>query len=209
VNVSPETITSQGLADLFDGTEADRIVLEVTEQSAVDDYDALAAGLLTIRERGVRLAVDDVGAGFASLGHVVRLAPDFMKLDRTLVAGVASDPMRRSLIERLVSFADEVGIAVIAEGIDKERDLDTLRVLRVPYGQGFHLGRPGPIPEAQDVWPLRWPGRHAFRSSRPEPPFVSRRTPTPSVYGGTCSVETIDSFEPCTRVTLAPIPAFE
>jgi EAL domain-containing protein (putative c-di-GMP-specific phosphodiesterase class I) len=87
-----------------------------------------------------------------------------MKVDRTLVAGVARDPVRGSLIERLVGFADEVGIAVIAEGIENGDDLDALRALHVPYGQGFHLGRPGPIPEAQNVWPIRWPGRHAFRS---------------------------------------------
>lgn len=164
VNVSPETIRSEALARLLEGSVEDRIVLEVTEQSAVADYDGLAACLQPMRERGVRLAVDDVGAGFASLGHVLRLSPEFMKLDRTLVAGLSADPVRRSLIERLASFADEVGIAAIAEGIEGEEDLDALRALRVPYGQGFYLGRPGPIPEAQDVWPIRWPGQHAFRS---------------------------------------------
>jgi EAL domain-containing protein (putative c-di-GMP-specific phosphodiesterase class I)/DNA-binding NarL/FixJ family response regulator len=164
VNVSPETIGSEGLLRLLDGTVADRIVLEVTEQSAVDDYDGLDACLRSIRARGVRLAIDDVGAGFASLSHVVRLAPDSMKLDRTLVGGVASDPVRMSLIERLVSFADEVGIAVVAEGVETEADLSVLRTVGVPYGQGFHLGRPGPIPDEQAVWPIRWPGRHAFRS---------------------------------------------
>ena len=164
VNVSPETIMADGLADLFDGIAAERVVLEVTEQSKVEDYEGLATRLEPIRARGVRLAIDDVGAGFASLGHVVRLQPDFMKVDRTLVAGVAADPVRGSLIERLVAFADEVGIAVIAEGIENGDDLEALRTLHVPYGQGFHLGRPGPIPEAQNVWPIRWPGRHAFRS---------------------------------------------
>ena len=164
VNVFPETIRSEALARLLEGSVEDRIVLEVTEQSAVTDYDELAACLQPMRERGVRLAIDDVGAGFASLGHVLRLSPEFMKLDRTLVAGLSADPVRRSLIERLASFADEVGIAAIAEGIEGEEDLDALRALRVPYGQGFHLGRPGPIPEAPDVWPIRWPGQHAFRS---------------------------------------------
>jgi EAL domain-containing protein (putative c-di-GMP-specific phosphodiesterase class I) len=152
------------LADLFDGVPAERVVLEVTEQSKIENYDELIARLEPIRARGVRLAIDDVGAGFASLGHVVRLQPDFMKVDRSLVAGLAADPVRSSLIERLVGFADECGIAVIAEGIDNAADLDALRTLHVPYGQGFHLGRPGPIPEAQNIWPIRWPGRHAFRS---------------------------------------------
>jgi EAL domain-containing protein (putative c-di-GMP-specific phosphodiesterase class I)/FixJ family two-component response regulator len=164
VNASPATIRSEGLAELLDGGVADRVVLEVTEQAAVEDYDELKARLRPIREKGVRLAIDDVGAGFASLGHVLRLSPEYMKLDRSLVAGISSDPVRRSLIERLASFSDEVGIAVIAEGIEKEKDLDALRAIRVPFGQGFHLGRPGPIPEGQDVWPIQWPGRHAFRS---------------------------------------------
>jgi EAL domain-containing protein (putative c-di-GMP-specific phosphodiesterase class I)/ActR/RegA family two-component response regulator len=164
VNTSPATIRSEGLVELLDGSVADRIVLEVTEQSAVEDYDELTACLRPIRDTGVCLAIDDVGAGFASLGHVLRLSPEYMKLDRTLVTGLSSDPVRRSLIERLASFSDEVGIAVIAEGVETEEDLDALRALSVRYGQGFHLGRPGPIPEGQEVWPIRWPGRHAFRS---------------------------------------------
>jgi EAL domain-containing protein (putative c-di-GMP-specific phosphodiesterase class I) len=150
---------------LLEDPYADRIVLEMTEQSAVTDYDELAQCLRPIRERGVRFAIDDFGAGFASLNHVVQLAPDFMKLDRTLIVDVATDPVRHSLIERLLSFADEAGIAAIAEGVEKEDDLAELRSLGVPYGQGFLLGRPGPIPNGQDVWPIRWPGRHAFRTA--------------------------------------------
>jgi EAL domain-containing protein (putative c-di-GMP-specific phosphodiesterase class I)/ActR/RegA family two-component response regulator len=165
VNVSPETIRASGLPSLLEDPYADRIVLEMTEQSAVTDYDELAQCLRPIRERGVRFAIDDFGAGFASLNHVVQLAPDFMKLDRTLIVDVATDPVRHSLIERLLSFADEAGIAAIAEGVEKEDDLAELRSLGVPYGQGFLLGRPGPIPNGQDVWPIRWPGRHAFRTA--------------------------------------------
>jgi EAL domain-containing protein (putative c-di-GMP-specific phosphodiesterase class I)/DNA-binding NarL/FixJ family response regulator len=164
VNVSPDTIRASGLPDLLDDPVADRIVLEMTEQSAVRDYEALAAALRPIRERGVRFAIDDFGAGFASLNHVVQLAPDFMKLDRGLIRDVAADPVRHSLVERLVSFAEEVGISVIAEGVEKDEDLAELQALDVPYGQGFLLGRPGPIPDAE-VWPIRWPGRHAFRSA--------------------------------------------
>jgi EAL domain-containing protein (putative c-di-GMP-specific phosphodiesterase class I) len=164
VNVSPETIRASGLPDLLDDPVADRIVLEMTEQSAVTDYEELAAALRPIRERGIRFAIDDFGAGFASLNHVIQLAPDFMKLDRGLIRDVASDPVRHSLVERLVSFAEEVGISVIAEGVEKDEDLAELQTLDVPYGQGFLLGRPGPIPDAE-VWPLRWPGRHAFRSA--------------------------------------------
>jgi EAL domain-containing protein (putative c-di-GMP-specific phosphodiesterase class I)/CheY-like chemotaxis protein len=162
VNLSPATLASEDLPGLIAGVAASRIVVELTEGSAVRDYETLMEQLRPLREHGMRLAIDDVGAGFSSLGHLVRLEPEYMKLDRTIVAGLAADPVRRSLIERLVSFSDEVGISVIAEGIETDRDLEALRTLYVPYGQGFHLGRPGPIPEGQDDSPIRWPGRHAF-----------------------------------------------
>jgi EAL domain-containing protein (putative c-di-GMP-specific phosphodiesterase class I) len=171
INVSPQTIGSDELATLLADTDLGRIVLEMTEQSPVEDYASLAATLVPFRERGGRLAIDDVGAGFASLERVVRLAPDFMKLDRSTVTGIAHDPVRRSLVERLVSFADEVGISVVAEGVEGQDDLEVLRTLYVPFGQGFYLGRPGPIPPGLGEGPGNWPGRHAFawrnRPSRP------------------------------------------
>jgi EAL domain-containing protein (putative c-di-GMP-specific phosphodiesterase class I)/DNA-binding NarL/FixJ family response regulator len=164
VNVSPETLRSPGLVELLRTIPAHRVVLELTEQWPVGDYEELAACLLPIREMGAHLAIDDVGSGFSGLGHVVRLGPDLVKLDRTLVTDVNSDPTRRALIARLVSFAQEVGIEIVAEGVETEPELDSLRLLGVPYGQGFFLGRPGPIPTEDDEWPLRWPGRRpAFR----------------------------------------------
>jgi EAL domain-containing protein (putative c-di-GMP-specific phosphodiesterase class I)/CheY-like chemotaxis protein len=162
INLSPKTVGSEELRDLLDGVDGSRIVLEMTEQTQIKDYRELAAQLLPLRERGIRLAIDDVGAGFSSLERVVRLAPDLMKLDRSTVAGVAEDPVRTSLIERLVSFSDEVGMSVIAEGIETREDLDALRTLYVPLGQGFHLGRPGPIPQGWKPPSTVWPGQHAF-----------------------------------------------
>jgi EAL domain-containing protein (putative c-di-GMP-specific phosphodiesterase class I) len=166
INVSPATIRRPELPGILTGAAADRIILEMTEQSPVKDYEELAAHLKPMRDEGVGLAIDDVGAGFASLGHIVGLEPDYVKLDRTVVTGVGVDPVRRSLIERLVSFSDDVGMAVIAEGVETQADLDALQTLYVPYGQGFHLGRPGPIPEGEATSPIRWPGRHAFRWRR-------------------------------------------
>jgi EAL domain-containing protein (putative c-di-GMP-specific phosphodiesterase class I)/CheY-like chemotaxis protein len=162
INLSPKTVGSEELRDLLDGVDGRQIVVEMTEQTQIKDYTELAAQLLPLRERGIRLAIDDVGAGFSSLERVVRLAPDIMKLDRSTVTGVAEDPVRKSLIERLVSFSDEVGMSVIAEGIETREDLDVLRTLYVPYGQGFHLGRPGPIPQGWEQPSTVWPGQHAF-----------------------------------------------
>jgi EAL domain-containing protein (putative c-di-GMP-specific phosphodiesterase class I)/CheY-like chemotaxis protein len=160
INLSPETLGSDGLAELIDPSVARRIVIEITERSRIRGYDTLIARMRPLRALGVRFAIDDVGAGFSSLERVIHLEPDFMKLDGSTVTGLAEDPMRRALIERLVSFSDDIGVSVIAEGIEGRRDLDVLRTLYVPYGQGHYLGRPGPIPAAADV--EAWPGQHAF-----------------------------------------------
>ena len=169
VNVSPETLGSASLLELLRPSIVERIVLEMTEQTSVEDYDDLERRLRSIRDLGVRLAIDDVGAGYASLRHVVSLTPDLMKIDRALVTDIDSDPMRGALMERLVSFANEVGVGVIAEGVEDERELAVLRSLDVPYAQGFHLGRPGPIPSAAGGRPLEWPGRGVNGSRSPRP----------------------------------------
>jgi EAL domain-containing protein (putative c-di-GMP-specific phosphodiesterase class I)/DNA-binding NarL/FixJ family response regulator len=163
VNLSPETVCSEELPALL-GDRAERVVLEMTERP-LDDEARVIGCLRSLRESGTRLAIDDVGAGYAGLGRVVILSPDFIKLDRSVVAGVATDPSRRSLIKRLMSFSDDVGIGVIAEGIETQADLEELRMLSVPFGQGFHLGRPGPMPDPVDD-EVRWPGRHAFDGAR-------------------------------------------
>jgi EAL domain-containing protein (putative c-di-GMP-specific phosphodiesterase class I)/CheY-like chemotaxis protein len=163
VNLSPQTMCSEELPRLL-GDRADRVVLEMTEGSPLRDHEQVVAHLRPLRDRGARLAIDDVGAGYAGLARVVLLSPDFIKLDRTVVAGVATDLFRRSLIQRLLSFSDDVGIGVIAEGIETQEDLEELRMLSVPLGQGFHLGRPGPMPDPVGD-PIRWPGRHAFNGA--------------------------------------------
>lgn len=160
VNLSAETICAEELSPLVEPV-ARAIVLELTEVSPIRDHGVVVERLQPLRGSGARLSIDDVGAGYAELGRVVLLEPDFLKLDRSLVEGVSEDPHRRALIGRLVSFADDVGIAVVAEGIERRPDLDEVCSLGVPFGQGFLLGRPGPIPDhvGRDI---RWPGRHAF-----------------------------------------------
>ena len=159
VNLSPGAICSQEVPGVL-GDQAHRVMLEVTEGPLADE-ERSAACLRSLRELGAKIAIDDVGAGYAGLSRIVVLSPDFIKLDRAVVAGVATDPFRRSLIQRMVSFAGDVGIGVIAEGIETEADLEELRALSVPFGQGFLLGRPGPLPEPAGT-AIRWPGRHAF-----------------------------------------------
>jgi EAL domain-containing protein (putative c-di-GMP-specific phosphodiesterase class I) len=142
---------SEGFMGLLLTGAADRIVIEITEHAQVDDYAALNEALALLREHKVRLAIDDAGAGFASLQHIIRLAPDFIKLDITLTRGIGGDPVRRALATALISFADEIGAAIIAEGIETEDEFDTLRGLGVAFGQGFYLGEPGPLPQSDAV----------------------------------------------------------
>lgn len=116
------------------------MVLEVTEHAAVDDYQALAEGLRDIRTAGGRLAIDDAGAGFASLRHIVRLTPEIIKLDIPLTRGIHADRIRRALASALISFASEVGAAIVAEGVETPEEVDALLALRVRYAQGYLKG---------------------------------------------------------------------
>ncbi len=154
MNVSPATLLTPACADLLGRLPLDRVLLELSEHDAVADYAALRAVLAPLRGRGMRLAIDDVGAGFSSLRHIVVTAPDVIKLDRSLVAGVGDDPVLRTLVGSMVSFAAGAGAAVVAEGVETEVDADTLDALGVGYAQGWYFGRPGP-PEGLDACPPR------------------------------------------------------
>ena len=144
LNVSPATALDPRFCELLQEV-ADRVVIEITEHAQVDDYDALSAVLAPLRERGARLAIDDVGAGFANLRHILRLAPDIVKLDLSLTHEIARDPAREALASSLVGFAGDVGASIVAEGISSDEDLVLLRALGVDYGQGFHLARPSAL----------------------------------------------------------------
>jgi EAL domain-containing protein (putative c-di-GMP-specific phosphodiesterase class I) len=144
LNVSPATAVDPRFCGLLQDV-ADRVVIEITEHAQVDDYDALSEALAPLRERGARLAIDDVGAGFANLRHILRLAPDIVKLDLSLTQEIARDPAREALASSLVGFAGGVGASIVAEGISSDEDLALLRTLGVDYGQGFHLARPSPL----------------------------------------------------------------
>jgi EAL domain-containing protein (putative c-di-GMP-specific phosphodiesterase class I)/AmiR/NasT family two-component response regulator len=154
VNALPETLASAGLAELLETAPPGRLVIEITEHAPVHDYEALNAAIQRMRSSGIRLAVDDAGSGFASLRHILQLSPDIIKIDNALTRNVYKDPARRALAAGLISFADELGAAVVAEGIQNRQELETLRELGVRYGQGFYLGRPGPIAAVMTIGDL-------------------------------------------------------
>lgn len=150
VNVSPDTLASPRLAALLSTVDVTRLVVEVTEHARIDDYEQITRAMDRLKRLGVRLAVDDAGAGFSSLRHIVRLGPAIIKLDISLTRGIDQDPIRRSLAASLVDFADTNGIALVAEGIETEDEFGQLRALGVTGGQGYLLCRPASFstPEA-------------------------------------------------------------
>jgi EAL domain-containing protein (putative c-di-GMP-specific phosphodiesterase class I)/DNA-binding NarL/FixJ family response regulator len=162
VNLSPDTLCSPQLRSAIDGAEIRSLVFELTEHAPVDDYRELLLNMDDLRAAGVRIAIDDVGAGFSSLRHVVRLRPDILKLDLALTKNVERDSVRAALVGTLLSFGREASALVVAEGIETQAQLRALQEIGVPIGQGFLLGRPGPMPDWTDD-SVRWPGRHVFR----------------------------------------------
>ncbi|RHW22797.1 EAL domain-containing protein [Nocardioides immobilis] len=145
VNVSPDVITYQGFTARLTRSPAplERLIVEVTEHAAVTNYEATTTVLAPLRAGGLMLAVDDAGAGFASFAHVLRLRPDIVKIDRSLLAGIGSgEPAPRALFVALVNIATEINASVTAEGVETLEELAELRALGVSHVQGFLLGHP-------------------------------------------------------------------
>jgi EAL domain-containing protein (putative c-di-GMP-specific phosphodiesterase class I) len=144
MNVSPATLLTPQCSQLLGHLPLHRVLLELSEHDRVDDYAALTAVLAPLRGAGMRLAIDDVGAGFSSLRHIVLTAPDVIKLDRSIIAGVSGDPVLTTLVHSLVDFGHGCDAAVVAEGVETAADAAALLSLEVDFGQGWHFGRPGP-----------------------------------------------------------------
>jgi EAL domain-containing protein (putative c-di-GMP-specific phosphodiesterase class I) len=153
MNVSPDTLITPACAELLGALPLDRVVLELSEHDPVEDYDVLHGALAPLRGAGMRLAIDDVGAGFSSLRHIVLTSPDVIKLDRSIVAGVAGDRVLSTLVRSLVDFGHGCDAEVVAEGIETAADAAALLGLGVDLGQGWHFGRPGPPADLADVRP--------------------------------------------------------
>ena len=168
LNATPELIVAgEPLRTLLAGSSR-RIVLEVTEHTAITDYPAFRAAMAALGPN-VEFAVDDAGTGFASLRHIVELRPAFVKLDRSLIAGVESDDARQAMIVGLCHFASVTGCRLIVEGIETDSELSVLRGLAIELGQGYLLGRPLPAAEARRRGPARLGTAAVGRKSRPKP----------------------------------------
>jgi EAL domain-containing protein (putative c-di-GMP-specific phosphodiesterase class I) len=149
VNSSPELLTSGKLQDLAShGADLSRVVLEITEHAVVHDYAALGRALAPLRAQGMKLAVDDVGAGYSSMRHILSLKPDIIKLDMNIARSIDTDSMRKALAKGLTTFAHEIGSLVVAEGVETRAELETLAVLGVDSAQGYFLAKPLEVEEA-------------------------------------------------------------
>jgi EAL domain-containing protein (putative c-di-GMP-specific phosphodiesterase class I) len=165
INVSPRALGSEPVAALLAArTSLEGVVIEVTEQAVVEDYDDLEYVLRSLRAAGAAIAVDDAGAGYASLHHIVELRPQFVKLDRSLVANLDGDETKLAVIESLATFSARIDAWMVAEGVERAEEVEALQRLRVPLAQGFWLGMPAPAME-----PVGDEQSERIRAARPVP----------------------------------------
>lgn len=149
LNASPAMIVNGGLAEVLDGFPLQRIVVEVTEHQAVERYEDIAAVMRPLQDAGLRLAIDDAGAGYASFRHILNLQPQIVKLDISITRSIDSDRSRRALAAALRGFAFETGCSIVAEGIETPAELEALKNLGITKAQGFYLGRPMTLEQLQ------------------------------------------------------------
>ena len=142
INVGVDLLLHPDFASLFRGQPMHRLTIELTEHLEVTNYDLVIDAMEGMRARGARLSVDDTGSGYSGLTHILRLAPDVIKLDRELVTGIDADQAKRALATALVAFARDIGAYVVAEGIETREEADCLQQLGADYGQGYFYARP-------------------------------------------------------------------
>ena len=146
LNASPPTLGDPRLRDLVRAHPERELIMEITEHAVVADYRLLQGIVGQLRALGVRIAVDDAGAGFSTLQHIVQLGPEMIKVDISLAQGVSTSPLRRALAGSLIEFAQRTGAQLVVEGIEEAHDLVTWIALGADAAQGYLIGRPGDLP---------------------------------------------------------------
>jgi EAL domain-containing protein (putative c-di-GMP-specific phosphodiesterase class I) len=139
------------------GADFSRLVFEVTESEAFPDLKLLRSILERYRQEGAQVALDDLGAGQTSLSYLMELRPDIVKLDQALISGLHEGDRRIPLVTALIGYAHDLGIRVVAEGIETHDELTLMIALGADYAQGYFLGRPAPeaahlLPQAASFW---------------------------------------------------------
>lgn len=154
LNISPTSCLDPRLPELFDHIDlpVDRVVLELTEDIPEEEYLQFISAINPLRERGLRIAVDDSHTGAGALSRMIHLRPDFLKVGRNVISDVDTDGLQHALAACLVDFTDQIGITLVAEGIETVGELRVLTELGVSAGQGYLLGRPSVRPEDWANW---------------------------------------------------------
>jgi len=145
VNVSPKTIIDADFDKIFEDWPVERILLEITEHAVIDHYQDIRDKLRALRNRGLRIAVDDAGAGYSSFRHILNLAPEVIKVDRSITRDIDADSSRHAMACAFSAFANDTGSTIIAEGVETDEELSTLRRIGVNKAQGYLLGRPAAL----------------------------------------------------------------
>ena len=172
VNLSPAAIIDGRVCETIRTAGGEGLIVEITEHAIVQDYDRLLMALGDLRRCGVQVAIDDAGAGFSSLQHVVQLSPDILKLDMSLTRDIDRDPVRRALATSLTAFTQEMNIELIAEGVETPGELITLQAIGAHAAQGYLLAKPGELtPQmtgsiAQELAASRGPTPRMMKSVR-------------------------------------------
>ncbi len=159
VNVTPRGLSSPSVAQAIGEAETlEPLVVEITEQSRANSPDALLFAIEQLRDRGALIAVDDAGSGYGSLQRILRIRPEFVKLDRAFVSKIHVDEAKAAATEMIGTLASRIDAWTIAEGVERESELDRLVQLGVPLAQGFFFARPHPyMEELSSTWKITGP----------------------------------------------------
>jgi EAL domain-containing protein (putative c-di-GMP-specific phosphodiesterase class I)/GGDEF domain-containing protein len=144
LNVDPHDFSDPDFT-LIESPEPHRVVIEITERTAIKDYPKFREHLKRFRDVGYRFAVDDAGSGYAGLGSIANLEPDFIKLDMSLINCIDTNFIKQNLVETMVRFANDMGAKVIAEGVERAEEYESVKSLGVHLVQGFFLHRPSQV----------------------------------------------------------------
>ncbi len=156
LNLTPKIVNEPGFAKgqtrrlvKHLGLKPCQVIFEITERSSIKDFASFRKALEHYREQGFLVAVDDAGAGYSSLQAIAELHPDFIKVDMSLIRNIDTNSTKRALLETFVTFAGKINSSLIAEGIETEQELNTIKNLGITLGQGYLLGKP----QSEPPWP--------------------------------------------------------
>lgn len=192
------------------GIEPERVVIEITEEQAIEDFDQMRRILSGFRSYGFLLAIDDAGAGQSSLQSTVELRPNFVKLDRWLSRDIEFDRARRSMVEAITGFAHQMRARVVAEGIETPEQIEAFIELGVDFGQGFVLGKPAALPRPPESRTVRLiqslnAERRRLRAETRNARVGDLATISPTIGQGAIGCDILELFQENSLLEVLPV----